>query len=82
MKAKFLGQNGHDYELKQALNMGLVPGNMYEIEDLVIGGFSSQLYLVGYKNKHTGQFPPQLGENLYSFNTVMFEISKLSNNFL
>lgn len=73
MKAKFLGTNGHEWQLKEAINMGLITDNMYEIDDLYIGGCSSRVYLVGFYDNSIGYCDSKTNEDLYSFNTVMFD---------
>lgn len=57
-KVRFLNRNGYDRDLEYA-NEVLNTEDVYEVERVDIGGWSSSVYLVGQKRP---------------FNTVMFDI--------
>lgn len=54
---RFLGKNGHDHELTEALEL-LEVGRVYEVESIDIGGWVSYL---------------KLKDIATTFNSVMFE---------
>ena len=58
--AKFLGKNGHDHELKEALEL-LEVGKDYEVSGGYIADWNSALTLAEFPGKF--------------FNTVMFDFS-------
>jgi len=60
--AEFLGENGYEHDVPDAKEAGLVVGNFYEIETVIVGQSHSVVYLKDYKK---------------SFNTVMFDFAAL-----
>lgn len=57
-KVRYLDENGYDHQPVDAREAGLVKGQLYEVDRIEVGGWSSEVFLKGFK---------------HGFNTVMFE---------
>jgi len=57
-KVKFLGEHGLDYDVPDAIEDGLVKGEIYTVEYMIVGGWSSEVKLEEFDDV---------------YNTVMFE---------
>lgn len=55
---KFLGENGYDHQPKDAIEKGLKINHIYNLEDMNVGGWSSEIKLYEFEE---------------TFNSVMFE---------
>lgn len=59
--AIFLGENGHDWEVPDAIKNGLMVGEKYEVSHVEMGGCSTSIELIDKNN---------------SYNSVMFEFEE------
>lgn len=64
-RVRFLGKNGHDWELEEAKKI-LTVGEVYEVSRIHIGDFSSKIWLRDCYNDFESN-------PAYGFNSVMFE---------
>lgn len=66
IKAIYLDEKGYDHDTKQAREAGLVQGEEYEVDYAEVGGWRSDVFLVGFPNESIQ------GTDM-GFNSVMFD---------